>query len=218
MEKLQACFPGGVGAGNGKGSVDDLRAAEADAHNEHSQHGPYAAQSHHAEAVVLGLLRGLVAGRHANAQGHDEGHGDGPGGDAAGVKGHCQKFPGDKHGKQEHPYVKDEQQVVQREPSLQGARYGQHQKHPYPCRHGEDNHHVGHGGHLVGQDLQVRLRHGDEGPDEEHQRDDGPKGAFSQADHFAAYPVSHGHHGHIGAQREKAHAHNQQNGPQQEHH
>ena len=36
--------------------------------------------------------------------------------------------------------------------------------------------------------------------------------------YLAAYPIAHGHHGHVGAQGEKAHAHNEQNGPQKEHH
>ena len=33
-----------------------------------------------------------------------------------------------------------------------------------------------------------------------------------------AYAVAHGHHGHIGAQGKEPHPHNQEDGPQQEHH
>ena len=42
--------------------------------------------------------------------------------------------------------------------------------------------------------------------------------ALAQAHHFAAYAVAHGHHGHIGAQGKEPHPHNQEDGPQQEHH
>ena len=185
-----------------------------DAQQQNGQDGPDGAQGHQTEAVAGGILV-AAGGGHAQTQSHDKGHGDGPGGHAAGVEGYGDEVGRGEGRQQEHHPVKQQQQAAQGHPPPH-PQGGHHQKQAHSHRHGEDQHHIGDGGDLVGQHRQVGLRHGGQHPKQKVQQN-GDQQSFLSAEH-RAHPLSHGQHGHVHPKGEEAHADHQQHRPEQEQH
>ena len=96
------------------------------------------------------------------------------------------------------------------------AHLTHHQKEPDPQCHRKDQHQIGHGGQLLRQHLQVRLRNGDYNA-EDQAGEQGKNQPLGTADLYAD-AVTHGDHGHIHAQGEEPHADDQQGGPEEKQH
>ena len=214
---LQRKHPGHIpGRGHlghvGEGIAGLTRIIEA-AQHQHRQHRPHAAQRHETEAVVPGAFVAADAGQ-TDAHGHDERNGDRAGGHAAGVEGHRQEIRRDKKREHDQPQIEAHQQHGQAN-LQQNAQDRQRQKDAHAHRHGEHKHPVRNGGHLIGQHLQIGLRHRD---DRAHQEADAQNDrqatAFRQ---FTADAFPHGGHGDLRAQLEESHPHNEHQRPYKEH-
>ena len=182
--------------------------------DQHRDDRPDRAQRHQAEAVAPCLL---VAshGAHAHAQCHDERHRHGSSGHASGVKSHRPEIRRHEHRQTEYDGIKPDQQPPQLD-TQHDTQQGDDQEHTHAHRHGPDDHVVLNGRYLVGQHLQIRLRHGNDHADEEaHHRDD--PHLLSPCD-LGAYRLSQRDHGHLRPQREQSHAGDQHHAAQQERH
>ena len=151
-------------------------------------------------------------GGHADAQRHNEWNGHGAGGHAAGIKSDRQKLFGDERGQNEDDAVEQHKEPRQRDAEEHPQkRHDEEQAHA--CRYRKDQGHVGDGGHLIGQHLQVRLRDGDEEAQQEADPDD--EGQAPGLGEHGAHPLAHGGHAHLRAQRKEHDAHNDHGGAQQ---
>ena len=210
--------PGGIRRGGklgqlGHGVARRLRAI-ADAQQQHRQNGADGAQGDEAEAVAGGV--GIASGgSDAQAKGHDKGHGDGPGGHASGVEGHGDKVPRGQGGQQKHDAIEHQQQPPQGD-SQADAQGGHHQEKAHAHRHGEDEHQVVNGGHLLGQHLEIRLGHGGQHAQEKIARH-GQQKELAAA-HGHAHHLPHGDHGHVHSHGEQAHPAHQQHCAEEEQH
>ena len=181
---------------------------------QHGDDGADGAQRHQAKAVAPRLLV-AADGADAHAQRHNERHGHGPCGDAAGVEGHRPEVRRHEHGKAEHQYVEPDQQPPQLD-TQQDTQQGDDQKHADAHSHRPDNDVVLNGGHLIGQHLQIRLRHSDDNADEEADAHDDPY--LLGAGDLAAHRLSQRDHGHLRPKCEKPHAADEQHTAQQKRH
>ena len=210
--------PGGICRGGklgqlGHGVARRLRAI-ADAQQQHRQNGADGAQGDEAEAVAGGV--GIASGGgDAQAQGHDKGHGDGPGGHAAGIEGHGDKVPRSQGGQQKDYAVEHQQQPPQGDGQAD-AQGGHHQEEANAHRHGEDEHQIVDGGHLLGQHLEVRLGHGGKHAQEEIAHH-GQQKEFAAA-HGHAHDLAHGDHGHVHPHGEQPHPADQQHCAEEKQH
>ena len=127
--------------------------------NQNGENRAHRAQGHQAKAVVFRIA---VASdrRNAHAQSHDKRHGHGAGSDAAGIKGHRKKFPGNKLCQQEDKSIYADQQVGELD-TEQHTQHGNHKENTHSYSHGDDQRHVGDAGNLFGQNLEIRFGHGD---------------------------------------------------------
>ena len=184
------------------------------AQQQHRQNGADGAQRHQAEAVASGML--IVSdGTDAHAQSHDKRHGHGAGGNAAGVKGDGPEIRGHEHGQGEHHCIKPDEQVRQRD-TQQDTQQGDDQENAHAQGNGPDDDIVLNSGHLAGQDLQIRLRHGDDDADEKTDAHDDPH--LLGAGDLLTDGLAQGDHGHLRPQRKQAHAHDQQQTADQKRH
>ena len=182
----------------------DARARVDQGQHHHRQDGADRTESHQAEAVLGGILVAADGG-HAHAQGHDKGHGHGTRGDAAGVEGDGQEVLRYKEGQRKHEDVEHDQHPVQGN-AEQDAQHGDHQKNAHAHGHSAHQRGVGHAGHLLGQHLKIRLRHGDDDADQKADSRYNPE--LSGAGHGGAHPFSDGGHGGVSAQGKQADAQN----------
>ena len=157
----------------------------------------------------------VADGADAHAQGHDKGHGHGAGGNAAGVKGDGPEVRGHEHGQGEHHCIKPDEQIGQGN-AQQDTQQSDDQEHAHAQGHGPDDDIVFNGGDLAGQNLQVRLRYGDDHADQEADGHDDPH--LLGAGDFLTHGFAQGDHGHLGAQGKQPHAHDQQKASHQEGH
>ena len=185
--------------------------AKCDAEDQHRQNGAHRAQCHQTKAVVR---RMAVAAdrRHAHAQRHDKRYRHGAGGHTAGVKGHGQKLPGHKGSQHEHKAVERHQQRRQRH-AQQHAQERDGEEQAHARRHREDQGLVGDGGHLIGQHLQVRLRNGDEEPQQKADAQDHRQ--FAAPGEHSTHTLAHGGHAHFCAQCKEHDAHHDEHRTQQ---
>ena len=184
------------------------------AQQQHRQNGADGAQRHQAEAVASGML--IVSdGTDAHAQSHDKRHGHGAGGNAAGVKGDGPEIRGHEHGQGEHHCIKPDEQVRQRD-TQQDTQQGDDQENAHAQGNGPDDNIVLNSGHLAGQDLQIRLRHGDDDADQKADGHDDPH-LFGSGD-LLTYRLTQWDHGHLRTQSKQPHTHDQQQTPQQKRH
>ena len=191
--------------------VGAVAGPEQDAQQQNGQDGADRTEGHEAEAVVR---RVTVAsdGGHTDTQRHDEGHRDGAGGHAAGVKGDGQELFGHEGRQHEDQPVEHDEELGQRD-AQQHAQEGHDEEEAHARRDREDERHVGDGGDLVGQDLQVRLGDGDEEAQRKpHPDDEGDAAAPGQ---HRAHPLAHGAHAHLGTQGKEHDAHDDHGRTQQ---
>ena len=123
--------------------------------DQHRQNRSHRAQRHQAEAVLSGVLVASDGG-HAHTQSHDKGDRHRSGGNAAGVKGNCEKIPWHKIGQDKNHEVGGNQQPVQGNPE-QNTQQRHHQKRPHAHGHRTHQNGGGHAGHLLCQHLEIRL-------------------------------------------------------------
>nr|WP_235379836.1 transposase [Pseudoflavonifractor phocaeensis] len=109
--------------------------------------------------------------------------------------------------------VKNQQQAAQgHAPADTQSGHGQEDAHTYGH---SDHQNLGvDGGDLLGQNLEIGLRHGAQHTQEEVDQHGKEQAAGPAQRH--AHPVSHGDHGHVYAQRKKAHPQNEQHSAEEE--
>ena len=93
---------------------------------------------------------------YTQAQGHDERDRHGAGGDATGIKGNGKEILWHKKREGENHDIKAHQHPLQGNPK-EDAQQGNHQEGPDTNRHSAHQTGVGDAGHLLRQNLQVRL-------------------------------------------------------------
>ena len=214
LGKIPGRLPGGFHLGDGHRGIGRIQFRHHDAQDHHRQNGADGAQGDETEGVVAGVLI-ASDGRHTDTQRHDKGHRDGAGGNAAGIKGHRHKVVGHKEGQGEHQDVEKEQGVRQGDVE-EHTHLGNDQEEAHTQRHRQNEGHVGHGGQLLGQHLQVRLCNGDHHT--QHKTYDERAPHSPALTDLNADTVAHGDHGHIHAQGEQAHAEHQQQRAEEEEH
>ena len=133
------------------------------AEQQHREDRPDAAERNEAEAVVLRAVA-AAHGSNADAERHDERHGDRPGRNPAGVKRRGKKALRRKGRKRKDHGIQQDQNDLQGF-SEDNAQQRQHKEQPDADRDGQDEHHIRDGGHLPGQNRQIRLRNGDQHAD-----------------------------------------------------
>ncbi len=178
----------------------------------HHENGADAAECDETEAVVAAVLAGTDTGK-ADAEGHDKGNRHGSGGDAAGVKGDGQKVPRNEEGQKKQENIQHQQHAGERNPE-ENAEHGDGRENADPGRNGPDQDGIRNGGHLVGQNLQIRLGNGDERADEK--TDEGRNGDTLLANNPAADALAEGGHGNLRTQLEKTHSDDEQHGAHEE--
>ena len=186
-------------------------AGRKDAQKEHRQHRPHRAQRHKAKGIFLDPPVAQHA-RNADAQRHDEGHRNGARGHAAGIKGHGQQRPAarflqnKRQRKQEH--VEQHEDLGQGHPEYD-FQHRDHEERPHTQSGTDDQHRSVHDrADLICQDLQVRLRHSDEHPQQKAYTAQKPQ--FFLSGQSRAHQRPHGGHGKIRTQTEQANAQHQQ--------
>ena len=197
-EELESLL-GGLNLGDGKGGVRQVGGVKEQAQHHDRQDRAHAADGHHAECVLV--LAG--EGRQARAHRDDERHGDGAGGDAARVERHGEELCRHEARQQEHQAVESHDEVAQRNAELH-AQEGHHEERAHADGHGDDERHVGHGGHLAGEHLQVGLGHGHRDADGQAHAHDEER--LVRLGELLSDGLADGHHGDVSAEGKEARA------------
>ena len=181
--------------------------------HQHGHDGAHGTQGHQTEAVLLAAAVAQNMGD-THAQSHDEGHGDGAGGDAAGVKCHGKQgqiaVDRQHQGQGEQEHIEEHEDIGQAllENDLQNSN---DQERTDAKTDGVDQQGAVHNSaDLIGQNLQVRLRHGDQNTQDE--ADDQQQAQLALAGQAGTHMGAHGRHGQVCAQTEQTNAQNQQYG------
>ena len=179
-----------------------------DAEQHDHQNRSDAAERDETEAVIR-VVPGAQNGRKADAEGHDKGNGHGSCGDAAGIKGNGKKIIRNKDRQKEQQKVENRQHTAERNP-VQNAQNRNRGKNTYACSDRPDEDRIGNGSDLIGKDLQIRLRDGD---DCTHEKTDQKNEWLAlAADNSAADSLTERRHGEFSTQLEQSHSKDQQEG------
>ena len=200
--------------GDDDGGVAAAVRPEDETQNEHREDGTDGAERDEAEAVVRAVLIASDGGN-ADAHRHDERHGHRAGRHAAGVERYGKEILGHEHGENKNHDVEAHQHRVERD-GEQHTQHGEAEKQSHADRHGDDEDHVRHGLHLIGEHLQVRLGNGDEKAQQkaERQHDADP----ARLGDARAHALAHRRHGQLRAEGEEHHAHHQQHRAEEKRH
>ena len=179
------------------------------AQNHHRQHRANGTQGHKAEGILTAAAVAQNIGD-TNAQSHNKGHRNGACGNAAGIKGHRQECAVSVD--HQHQRKAEQQHIKQHENMGKGHpehdfQDCQNQKRPHThADTGNQHRAVHHRAHLIGQNLQVRLRNGNQ--HSQQKADAAQQPQLPLPGKSGTHMGSHGGHGQIRAHAEKADAQN----------